>query len=174
MCLPEQLTLNGSTAMNDHPLLTILGNNNQLHTEEEATAFDQAMMKLEAEPRDPRLLLNALLIFNDAAEIKDVMQTFIHYVESFDMKEDVQALIQVTPAPSQQTASWLRHLYVRIRNNRDCRDCLKTNLPSFPRANQEAVRQTLIALAARVTEFPKVDARRRRRVKDIISALPST
>ncbi|MEB3292957.1 MAG: Imm30 family immunity protein [Synechococcales bacterium] len=53
------------------------------------------------------------LVLDDACEQPDVMFGLVHFLESFELQEQILALIQVMPDLVQRAAEWAAILYSR-------------------------------------------------------------
>lgn len=82
--------------MSQNPLIDILESNRLLRSPDEVAAFEQTLEKLAQKP-NPIDLPSLHLILDDACEQPDVMFSLVHFLESFEVQEQVQAFIQVLP-----------------------------------------------------------------------------
>jgi len=82
--------------MSQNPLIDVLEANRLLRSPHEVAIFEQTLEKLAQNP-DPADLPSLHLILDDACEQPEVMFSLVHFLESFDVQEQVQAFIQVMP-----------------------------------------------------------------------------
>lgn len=128
--------------MSAKELVQALIANRAMRSVEEIDAFDRIIQQLGTLPKEPDLLPDLLLAF-DEAEDYEVRWALIHYVEAFDMENYVNALIEVTPQLLKQAPRWLLTLYVRVLNNDEYRTYLKKQFSTLTIASQEAIQTWL-------------------------------
>jgi hypothetical protein len=102
--------------MNQNPLIDVLEANRLLRSPDEVALFEQTLEKLAQNP-DPADLPSLHLILDDTCEQPEVMFSLVHFLESFTVKEQVQAFIQVMPDLVNRAAEWTAILHSRIMND---------------------------------------------------------
>ena len=80
--------------MSQNSLIDVLEANRLLRSPDEVATFEQTLETLAQNP-DSADLPSLHLILDDACEQPEVMFSLVHFLESFDMQEQVQAFIQV-------------------------------------------------------------------------------
>ena len=129
--------------MSTNHWIDILKQNNKLRTESELRNFDEALRNLAKQPVDARLLPDLFSIFDDTAEHLPLMWGLVHYIESFETKRQLVALIQATPMLLSRARTWSRILYTRVLNGDTTRNLLRTIFLSLPSEDQDFVRLAL-------------------------------
>src|SRR5579863_7061873 len=94
--------------------IEMLKQSNKLRTEDELQNFDIALKNLAKQPLDVRILPVLFSVFDDSAEHLPLMWGLLHYIEGFEIKPQLVALIQATPMLLGQAKTWARILYTRI------------------------------------------------------------
>ncbi|NJM44804.1 MAG: hypothetical protein HC860_00500 [Alkalinema sp. RU_4_3] len=102
--------------MNHNILIDILEANRLMRSPHEVTLFEQTLEQLAQSP-DPADLSRLHLVLDDACEQPEVMFSLVHFLESFEVQEQVQAFIQVMPALAERAAEWSEILQSRIMND---------------------------------------------------------
>jgi hypothetical protein len=102
--------------LNHKPLIEVLEANRLLRSPDEVASFEQTLEKLAQNP-DPADLPSLHLILDDACEQPEVMFSLVHFLESFDVQEQVQAFIQVLPELVKRAEEWTAILHSRIMND---------------------------------------------------------
>jgi Immunity protein 30 len=102
--------------MNQNPLLEVLEVNQFMRSPAEVALFEQTLEKLAQNP-DPADLPSLHLILDDTCEQPEVMFSLVHFLESFEVQEQVQAFIQVMPELVKQAGEWTGILHSRIMND---------------------------------------------------------
>lgn len=102
--------------MSQNPLIEVLEANRLLRSPDEIALFEKTLEKLAQNP-DSTDLPSLHLILDDACEQPEVMFSLVHFLESFDMYEQVQAFIQVMPDLVKRAAEWTAILHSRIVND---------------------------------------------------------
>jgi Immunity protein 30 len=101
--------------LNHKPLIKVLEVNRLLRSPHEVAQFEQTLETLAQKP-DPADLLSLHLILDDACEQPEVMFSLVHFLESFDVQEQIQAFIQVMPDLVKRAPEWTAILHSRIMN----------------------------------------------------------
>ncbi len=99
--------------MNENTLIGILEVNRLMRSPNEVTTFEQALAELAQHPSN-RYLPALHLILDDQCQQPEVMFSLLHFLESFEVKEQVRAFIQVVPKLVVHAAEWTSILYSRI------------------------------------------------------------
>ncbi len=102
--------------MSQNPLIDVLEANRLLRSPDEVTRFEQTLENLAQTP-DPADLPSLHLILDDACEQPEVMFSLVHFLESFDVQEQVQAFVQVLPELVKRAKEWAAILHSRIMND---------------------------------------------------------
>jgi hypothetical protein len=102
--------------MNCNSLIDVLEANRLMRSPEEATCFEQTLEKLAQNP-DTVDLPSLHLVLDDACERPEVMFSLVHFLESFDVQEQIEAFIQVLPELVKRAAEWAEILHSRIMND---------------------------------------------------------
>lgn len=102
--------------MSQNSLIQVLEANRLMRSPSEVAAFEQALTELAQQPNN-KDLPDLHLVFDDACQHPEVMFGLIHYLESFDLQEQLQAFIQVVPSLVKRAAEWTYTLDTRIVND---------------------------------------------------------
>jgi len=132
--------------MSPNPLIDVLEANRLMRSPDEVALFEQTLEKL-AQNSDPVDLLSLHLIFDDACEQPDVMFSLVHFLESFDVQEQVQAFIQVMPELVKQAAEWAAILHSRIMNDEIARSAFEEGVRSIKDQKQDEIYQLLLLVS---------------------------
>jgi len=122
--------------MSQNPLIDVLEANRLLRSSHEVALFEQTLEKLAQKP-DPADLPSLHLILDDASEQPEVMFSLVHFLESFDVKAQVQAFIQVMPDLVKRAAEWTAILHSRMMNDDVARSAFEEGVRSISRHLQE-------------------------------------
>jgi hypothetical protein len=102
--------------MSQNPLIEVLEANHLLRSPDEVARFERTLEKRSQNP-DPADLPSLHLILDDDCEQPEVMFSLVHFLESFDVQEQVQAFIQVMPDLVKRAAEWTAILHSRMMND---------------------------------------------------------
>jgi Immunity protein 30 len=102
--------------MSQKPLIDLLEAERLLRLPDEVALFEQTLEKLAQNP-DPADLPSLHLILDDDCEQPEVMFSLVHFLESFDVQDQVQAFIQVMSDLVKRAAEWTAILHSRIMND---------------------------------------------------------
>jgi Immunity protein 30 len=102
--------------LNHKPLIEVLEANRLLRSPDEVVQFEQTLETLAQNP-DPADLPSLHLILDDACEQSEVIFSLVHFLESFDVQEQVHAFIQVMPDLMKRAPEWTSILHSRIMND---------------------------------------------------------
>jgi len=134
--------------MSANPLIDVLEANRLLRSPDEVALFEQTLEKL-AQNADSADLPSLHLILDDACEQPEVMFSLVHFLESFDVQEQVQALIQVMPDLVKRAAEWTAILHVRIMNDAIGRSVLEERVRSMSNQKQDEIHQLLLFISTK-------------------------
>ncbi len=113
-----------------NPLIEVLEVNRLLRSPNEVAQFELTLETLAQNP-DPADLPSLHLILDDACEQPEVMFSLVHFLESFDVQEQVQAFIQVMPNLVKRAKEWAEILHSRIMNDEVGRSVLEERVRSM-------------------------------------------
>ena len=102
--------------MSQDTLIDILQVNRLMRSPEEVTAFENALAELEKNPKN-EYLPSLHLVLDDGCEHQEVMFGLVHVLESFDVKEQLQAFVFVVPQLIVTAPDWTKILHNRILND---------------------------------------------------------
>ncbi len=128
--------------MSPNPLIDVLKANRLLRSPDEVTLFEHALEKLAQNP-DPANLPSLHLILDDACEQPEVMFSLVHFLESFDVQEQVQAFIQVMPDLVKRATEWTAILHSRIMNDAIARSAFEEKVRSMNTQRQSEIHHLL-------------------------------
>ena len=106
--------------MSNNSLISILRTNRLMRLKEEIFAFDNALIELAENPQGTDLQ-ELHLILDDNCEQPEVMWGLVHFLESFDAKEQLQALLNVIPQLVISAPEWTEIIHYRILNHEPTR-----------------------------------------------------
>lgn len=124
--------------MSQNPLIDVLEANRLLRSPDEVAGFEQTLEKLAQNP-DLADLPSLHLILDDACEQPEVMFSLVHFLESFDVHEQVQAFIQVLPDLVKRAEEWAAILHSRIMNDESARSVFEEMVASMSPAQQSEI-----------------------------------
>jgi len=102
--------------MNANTLIGILKANRLMLSTEEVNAFENALAELAKNPNS-EYLRELHLILDDKCQHEEVMFSLIHFLESFDLREQLQAFMDVVPNLIISAPEWTRIIHSRILND---------------------------------------------------------
>ncbi|MCW5315143.1 hypothetical protein GTQ43_15405 [Nostoc sp. KVJ3] len=102
--------------MNQNNLLAILRKNRLMQTQQQVTDFENALAEIADNP-DEQNLSAYHLILDDQCQQPEVMFSLIHFLESFDIEEQIAAFIKVVPQLMIDAPEWTRIIHDRILND---------------------------------------------------------
>lgn len=132
--------------MSHNPLIDVLEANRLLRSPDEVVRFEQTIETLAKKP-DPTDLPNLHLILDDACEQPEVMFSLVHFLESFDVHDQIQAFIQVMPDLVNRAAEWTSILYSRMMNDESAGLLFEERVRSMDDQKQSEIYQ-LLSLAS--------------------------
>jgi Immunity protein 30 len=83
------------------------------------------------------------LILDDACQQPEVMFSLVHFLESFEVQQQVQAFIQVMPELVQRAAEWTAILQAWILNDETARAVFETKLGLMSVSNRDQLTRNL-------------------------------
>ena len=128
--------------MSQTALITVLKANHLMRSPDEVIAFEQVLAELAQNPSSADLP-NLHLILDDACQQPEVMFSLVHFLESFDLKAQLRAFIQVMPDLVERAAKWTAILYSRILNDAIARASFEEMVHSMDTQRQDEIRQLL-------------------------------
>ncbi|QFS47686.1 Imm30 family immunity protein [Nostoc sphaeroides] len=102
--------------MNQNNLLAILRENRLMQTQQQVTNFENALAEIADNP-DEQNLSAYHLVLDDQCQQPEVMFSLIHFLESFDIEEQIAAFIKVVPQLMINAPEWTRIIHDRILND---------------------------------------------------------
>ncbi|MFN6539779.1 MAG: Imm30 family immunity protein [Nostoc sp. EkiNYC01] len=102
--------------MSQNNLLAILRENRLMQTQQQVTDFENALAEIADNP-DEQNLSAYHLVLSDRCQQPEVMFSLIHFLESFDIEEQIAAFIQVVPQLMTDAPEWTRIIHDRILND---------------------------------------------------------
>ncbi len=102
--------------MNQNNLLAILRENRLMQTQQQVTNFENALAQIADNPNEQNLSAYHLVL-SDRCEQPEVMFSLIHFIESFDIEEQIAAFIQIIPQLMTDAPEWTRIMHNRIIND---------------------------------------------------------
>ncbi len=96
--------------------MTIIRENRLMQTQQQVTDFENALAKIAENP-DEQNLSAYHLVLDDQCQQPEVMFSLIHFLESFDIEEQIAAFIKVAPQLMINAPEWTRIIHDRILND---------------------------------------------------------
>jgi hypothetical protein len=128
--------------MSQNQQIAILEANRLMRSPEEASAFEQALAELAQNP-DSADLPELHLILDDACQQPEVMFSLIHFLESFDLQEQLQAFIQVLPNLAKGSVEWTAILHTRIANDANAQNAFEEILKPMTSQKRDEIYRSL-------------------------------
>jgi hypothetical protein len=128
--------------MSEDTLIEILQANRLMRSPEEVTAFENALAELAENPKN-EYLPSLHLILDDRCEHQEVMFGLVHFLESFDVKEQLEAFVSVAPQLIIAAPEWTGILHNRILNDESACRLYQEILHSVNSRNPNFFRQLL-------------------------------
>ncbi len=133
-----------------HALIEVLEANRLMRSPNEVAIFEQNLAALAQNP-NPADLPSLHLILDDACQQPEVMFSLVHFLESFDMQEQLQAFIQVMPDLVNRAAGWTAILPSRIMNDAIARSVFEEMVHSVNAQEQNKIWQLLLLVSAKLS-----------------------
>ena len=128
--------------MSEDTLIDILQANRLMRSPEEVTAFENALAELEKNPKN-EYLPSVHLVLDDGCKHQEVMFGLVHILESFDVKEQLEAFVSVAPQLIIAAPEWTGILHNRILNDESACRLYQEILHSVNSRNPNFFRQLL-------------------------------
>ncbi len=132
--------------MSQNPLIEVLEANRLLRSPDEVTRFEQALEQLAKKP-DPADLPSLHLVLDDDCQQSEVMFSLVHFLESFDVRAQVEAFIQVMPDLVKRAAEWTAILHSRIMNDAIARSAFEERVRSIDAQEQSEIQQFILLVS---------------------------
>jgi hypothetical protein len=132
--------------MSDNDLISILKASKLMRSREEVLAFDNALSELAESTADVDLE-KLHLVLDDNCEHEEVMWGLVHLLESFDAKEQLQALLNVVQKLAYEAPRWTEIIHYRIFNDEPTRYLYQDMLRSADLNTQQLVTKILNDIA---------------------------
>lgn len=142
--------------MSEDTFIEIMNANKFMRSYAEVVAFEEAMAELAKHPKN-EYLRPLHLVLDDRCEHFEVMYGLIHFLESFDEKEQFQAFIDVLPKMIIVATDWTKTLLYRILNDDSARALYKEMLKSANSQSRDVVCKVLREIAD--NEAPPLSSR---------------
>lgn len=142
--------------MKEDALIEKMNANRFMRSRAEVIAFEEAMAELAKNPKN-EYLPELYLVLDDECEHYEVMYGLIHFLESFDAKEQLQAFIDVAPKLILHASNWTKTLLYGILNDEPSRALYKELLHSANSESRDVVYQLLTEIVA--NESPPLSSR---------------
>jgi hypothetical protein len=138
--------------MSQNSLIEVLEANHLLLSPDEVAAFEHALAELTQNP-NPDDLPKLHLTLNDACQQPEVMFSLVHFLESFDLQEQLQAFIQVLPDLVKRAAEWTTILHTRIMNDAIAQAAFEELVRSMDVQEQEQIAELAWAICPIATTY---------------------
>jgi hypothetical protein len=102
--------------MNQNNLLATLRENRLMQNQQQVTDFENALTEIADNP-DEQNLSTYHLVLDDKCQQPEVMFSLIHFLECFDLEEQIAAFIKVAPQLMINAPEWTRIIHDRILND---------------------------------------------------------
>ncbi|MEH2397318.1 Imm30 family immunity protein [Nostoc sp.] len=102
--------------MSENTLIYILQANRLMRSDDEIAAFENALAELANNPKS-EYLPELYLVLDDRCQHEEVMFSLVHFLESFEVKEQLQAFLHVLPKLLDSAPEWTRIIHTRILND---------------------------------------------------------
>lgn len=132
--------------MSDNNLISTLKANNLMHSKQEVFAFDNALAELANNTADVDLE-ELYLVLDDNCEHPEVMWGLIHFLESFEVRKQLQALLNIIPKLVISAPEWTEIIHCRIFNHQLTRFLYQDMLRSGDLNTQQVVKKMLEDIA---------------------------
>ncbi|MEQ8961459.1 MAG: Imm30 family immunity protein [Coleofasciculus sp. C2-GNP5-27] len=128
--------------MSDNNWMGVLEANKLMRSRQEVIAFETALAELAQHP-NAKDLPSLHLIFDDRCEQPEVMFSLLHFIESFDLQQQLQSFITVVPTLIGLAQDWTRIIHTRILNDDSACQLYRKLLHSANSQNPHFIRQLL-------------------------------
>jgi hypothetical protein len=120
--------------------------NRQLATADQVKAWDEALAELDQQ-KDAADLKDLHLVFIDQTQNQEVMFGLVHLLEAFDVRPQIEAMLEALPTMVKQAPEWTRVLHYRILNDDAASAVYKDVLAAASGPGAEAARSVLEQIA---------------------------
>ncbi|MBW4618194.1 MAG: hypothetical protein KME17_02255 [Cyanosarcina radialis HA8281-LM2] len=134
--------------------IEILKANRLLRSPNEVALFEQTLEQLVQNPNSADLP-SLHLILDDTCDRPEVMFSLVHFLESFDVQEQLQAFIQVMPDLVKQAPEWTAILHSRITNEPIAQTAFEEILRSMDTEKRSEI-DRLLSLALRTASAKQI------------------
>lgn len=142
--------------MNATQWIEVLNANKFMRSDEEAMSFGFALAELALHPNSEDLPA-LYLVLDDRCEQHEVMYSLIHFLESFDLKDQLQAFIDTIDRMIVNAKEWTMILLYGILNQDLARSSYSKMLHSTPSQNRDLCKHLLREIVA--NESPPLSSR---------------
>jgi Immunity protein 30 len=132
--------------MSDNDLISTLKANKLMRSREEVLAFDNALTELAHNTTDVDLE-ELLSVLDDNCEHEEVMWGVVHFLESFDSRKQLLALLNVVQKLAVSAPAWTEIIHYRIFNDEPTRFFYQDMLRSSDLNTQQVVTKILEDIA---------------------------
>ena len=132
--------------MSDNNLIFTLKANKLVRSKEEVLTFDNALTELAKNMADVDLE-ELHLVLDDNCEHEEVIWALVHFLESFDAREQLQALLNVVQKLVVSAPGWTEIIHYRILNDEPTRCLYQDILRSADLNTQQLVTKRLEDIA---------------------------
>jgi hypothetical protein len=136
--------------MSQNPLIEVLEANRLMRSPDEVTRFEQTLEKLAQNP-NPADLPSLHLILDDNCEQSEAMFSLVHFLESFEAQEQVEAFIQVMPDLVKRAAEWAAILHSRIVNDDVARSVFEEEMQAINNHQQSEIYRLILLASTRLS-----------------------
>jgi hypothetical protein len=130
--------------MAENPI-ALLKSNKTLQTQEQIQTFYEVLGWIEQE-RKIDLLPQLYEIFTDSARRVEPLQSLQTYIESFDIIDVIDSLINATPNMLSSAPNWLRIFYTRLLHNEEAIHYLATKISSGSETQIKIIKSILVEI----------------------------
>ncbi|MEG4348717.1 Imm30 family immunity protein [Microcoleus sp. LAD1_D3] len=127
--------------MSHNSLINVLETNRLMRSDEEVAAFENALAEL-AKNSPIENLRELHLVLDDKCQHPEVMFSLIHFLESFDVKKQLQAFIKAVPQLIVSAPEWTKIIHDRILNDESARACYQDILSAVD-SQSSLMKQTI-------------------------------
>lgn len=128
-------------------LIFTLKANKLMRSLEEVLAFDNALTELAQNTQQDVDLEELYLILDDNCSQQEVMWGLVHFLESFDAKQQLQALLNVIEQLVMSAPEWTEIIHYRIFNHEPTRFLYQDMLKYVDLKTQQIVTKILSDIA---------------------------
>jgi hypothetical protein len=136
--------------MSQNSPIEVLEANRLMRSPDEVTIFEQNLEKIAQNPNLADLP-SLHLILDDACDRPEVMFGLVHFLESFDVRAQVQAFVQVLPDLVKRAAEWTAILHSRLMNDPIARSVFEEEVRSMSDRNQSEIFELLSLAATKIS-----------------------